>query len=84
VVVEGHTHDLYDLSSPGQGLRIGFERAERVAVALISFGLDPSRLTLASRGPLGPLASNDLPAGQARNERVEVHIRPSEPSGIPR
>lgn len=80
VVIEGHTADL---APPAQAreypsLRdLSYAHAQAVRAALVEqFGVPDEQLTLASRGPYAPIASNDTAAGQARNRRVVVLIYP--------
>jgi len=47
-------------------------RAQAVAAALRSQGVDSSRLEVRGAGATGPLASNETPAGRMRNRRVEI------------
>ncbi|MGB7739313.1 MAG: OmpA family protein [Steroidobacteraceae bacterium] len=50
-------------------------RAQSVATALADgLGLPPDQVRTAGKGPREPLASNDTPAGMARNRRVEVTV----------
>jgi flagellar motor protein MotB len=78
VAVEGHTDDR-----PIQGgryrsnLELSLARAARVAEALGDG--DPSlrsRIVATGRGEHKPIASNDDPAGRARNRRVEIRLVP--------
>jgi len=39
--------------------------------------VDPYRLTVASRGPLDPVAENDTPEGRADNRRIVIRIYPA-------
>lgn len=51
--------------------------AEAAAVAdelMRRYGLQPGRVTVGSRGPWDPLASNDTPEGRAANRRVVLHL----------
>lgn len=80
VVIEGHTADLIP---PAQArlytsLRdLSYAHAQAVHDALVDdFHVPDEQLTLASRGPYAPIASNDTAAGQARNRRVVVVIYP--------
>jgi chemotaxis protein MotB len=78
IAVEGHTDDR-----PIQGgryrsnLELSLARAARVAEALGDG--DPSlrtRIVATGRGEHRPVASNDDPAGRARNRRVEIRMVP--------
>ena len=81
VVIEGHTDDA-SLPSDwvrryGSHLDLSFQYAAAVMQRLsVDFSVDEGRFTVSARGQWAPIASNDLPNGQARNRRVEVHIQP--------
>ncbi len=72
VEVQGHTDNVggvaynQDLSS---------RRAAAVVAALVERGVAPERLTAAGYGQTQPLTSNETPAGQATNRRVQFDIR---------
>jgi chemotaxis protein MotB len=80
VSVEGHTDNIMI----GKGLEgqypsnweLAGARAARVVRRLSAEGVDPTRLRAVSRGPFAPVASNDTVAGQARNRRTEILLRP--------
>lgn len=62
-------------SSEGEAdynLALSRRRAESVVQALITLGLESSRLSAAGRGEAEPIASNDDEAGRSLNRRVEV------------
>ncbi len=73
ILVEGHTDtdgsaDLnWDLST---------DRATMVAKALISYNVDPRRITAAGRGYYAPVAPNTTAAGKALNRRTEIVLSP--------
>lgn len=67
--IEGYT-DSRGSDSYNQAL--GQRRAESVATALESRGIDASRIQAVSRGKSAPVASNDTPAGRQQNRRVEI------------
>lgn len=69
--VEGHT----DSSGSAQvNLRLSRERAEAVAEALVSLGLDRSRLEVAGFGSQRPIAPNVNARGRELNRRVEFLV----------
>jgi outer membrane protein OmpA-like peptidoglycan-associated protein len=49
-------------------------RAQAVANALESDGVDPSRYRVIGRGASMPVASNDNSAGRQQNRRVELLV----------
>jgi outer membrane protein OmpA-like peptidoglycan-associated protein len=71
VIVEGHT-DSTGSDTTNQAL--SERRAESVANALRSRGVDGSRLEIVGLGESFPVASNDTTAGRQQNRRVEVVI----------
>jgi chemotaxis protein MotB len=50
-------------------------RASGVVRFLISHGVDPQRLSATGYADLHPIASNETPAGRARNRRVEIVLQ---------
>lgn len=69
VYVVGHTDNQgkFDYNT-----KLSSSRAEAVVAALISAGVNANRLVPKGLGPLAPLASNRVAAGQAKNRRVEL------------
>ncbi|MCU0831149.1 MAG: type VI secretion system protein TssL, long form [Rhizobiaceae bacterium] len=49
-------------------------RAEGVAALITTLVSDPSRISIAGRGELDPVAANDTAEGRARNRRVDLSI----------
>jgi len=70
--IVGHTDNTgaYDYN-----VNLSKARAEAVVKDLVARGIKPSRLTGIGIGPVSPIASNDVPAGQALNRRVEMVIK---------
>jgi outer membrane protein OmpA-like peptidoglycan-associated protein len=67
--IEGHT----DSTGPAEtNLEISARRANAVFEALVSLGVDASRVTAAGMGEDFPIASNDTEEGRAQNRRVDV------------
>jgi outer membrane protein OmpA-like peptidoglycan-associated protein len=71
LLIEGHTDslgpDTYNLS-------LSTLRAEAVRDALVSRGVDTSRITTEGLGEAYPVASNDTAGGRQENRRVEIVI----------
>jgi len=67
--VEGHTDSLGDAEA---NLKLSEQRAQAVLDALVSLGVDSSRITSMGMGEDFPIASNDDEEGRARNRRVDV------------
>lgn len=76
VMIEGHTDSR---GSDQYNQELSQRRAQAVADALAFRGIDRSRVEAVGRGETLPVASNDDPAGQQRNRRVELVF--SDPSG---
>ncbi len=71
IEIQGHTDDV---GSPPYNKRLSQERAEAVRTALVSLGIDGSRLTAAGYGQEKPLVPNRTDANRARNRRVQLVI----------
>jgi outer membrane protein OmpA-like peptidoglycan-associated protein len=71
VIVEGHT-DSDGTAEYNQVL--SERRANAVRTALISYGVDPRRITAYGYGETRPLVSNDTAYNKQRNRRVEITI----------
>lgn len=67
--IEGHT----DNTGPAAlNTRLSKQRAEAVRDALVSNGIEDSRITTVGMGEDFPIAGNDTEEGRARNRRVDV------------
>lgn len=81
IVIEGHTNDRGPsaLTRTTPDLTdVSYARARLVREVLVQrFHVDESRVTLSARGPYAPIATNDTPAGQAQNARVDVLLYPA-------
>jgi outer membrane protein OmpA-like peptidoglycan-associated protein len=76
VIVEGHTDSR---GSEEFNQQLSMQRAQSVAQALGSRGVDADRIRTVGRGEAVPVASNDTAAGQQLNRRVELVF--SDPEG---
>ncbi|KXU82890.1 hypothetical protein CR51_42620 [Caballeronia megalochromosomata] len=75
VVVTGHTDDQRLLSARfPSNWHLSQARAESVSAMLASLTGAPARFSAEGRGDAEPLASNDTPAGRAKNRRVEITL----------
>lgn len=75
ILVVGHTDDV---GSEEYNLQLSLRRANAVAEYLIAQGVEEYRLGTEGHGEIEPIASNDTPAGRARNRRVEIFVVPEE------
>lgn len=71
VEVIGHTDDR---GTRELNLDLSQRRAAAVKQQLVSRGIDASRIQTRGAGPDEPLTSNDTPAGQQKNRRIEFRI----------
>lgn len=73
ILVEGHTDSE---GSADLNWNLSTDRATSVAKALVSFGVDPRRITAAGRAFYAPIAPNTTAAGKAQNRRTEIILSP--------
>ena len=71
VEVQAHTDSS---GSDAYNLDLSNSRAQSVMSYLITFGIDPSRLTSQGYGENRPVASNDTREGRAMNRRVQLEV----------
>ena len=69
--ISGHTDDVGDDAA---NLKLSKDRAQSVMNYLVGKGVEAGRLHPEGYGETMPKASNDTPAGQAQNRRVEFNI----------
>ena len=74
VHIIGHTDSS---GSRELNMRLSQQRAESVGTALITMGVDASRLSMSGVGPDQPVASNSTAAGKAQNRRVTLTLSPT-------
>lgn len=67
--IEGHTDNS---GTPQRNSELSRQRAEAVTAALVSAGIDKTRLAAAGFGQDRPVADNATEAGRAQNRRVEL------------
>ena len=77
VRVVGHT-DNTGSASYNQGL--SERRAASVAQVLFNNGVAASRVRAEGRGLTQPVADNGTASGRQQNRRVEIYVRPYQPS----
>jgi outer membrane protein OmpA-like peptidoglycan-associated protein len=69
--VEGYTDSV---GSDALNMTLSQRRADAVRGALLSRGVEGSRITTNGMGKASPVASNDTAEGRQRNRRVEIVI----------
>jgi len=71
VTIIGHTD-----STGGDQINqpLSLDRAAHARDYLAARGVNPNRITVEGRAAREPIASNDDPAGRARNRRVEIYV----------
>lgn len=79
ITVEGHSSDrsipLSVARQYADHLVLSFAYASAVQLRLTNdYKVAPERFTVAARGEWEPIASNDIPSGQAQNDRVVVYL----------
>jgi outer membrane protein OmpA-like peptidoglycan-associated protein len=67
--IEGHTDSTGESVT---NLKISEQRANSVLDALVSLGVEASRITAAGMGEDFPIASNETDEGRSQNRRVDV------------
>ena len=71
VMIEGHTDNVGD---PAYNQALALRRAEAVRKALVSRGIDSSRIAVRSHGEENPLNTNDTGIGRWENRRAQVIV----------
>ncbi len=71
VMIEGYTDST---GNPAYNRTLSRDRADAVRDALVSEGINPSRIMTRGFGDQYPIATNKTAAGRQRNRRVEVVI----------
>lgn len=71
VTIIGHTDNT---GSDAINRPLSVDRAAHTRDYLTMRGVSPSRIIIEGRGEREPIASNDDPAGRARNRRVEIYV----------
>jgi outer membrane protein OmpA-like peptidoglycan-associated protein len=71
VTIIGHTDNT---GSDAVNQPLSIDRAAHTRDYLTARGVSPNRIIIDGRGEREPIASNDDPAGRARNRRVEIYV----------
>lgn len=72
VVLEGHTDSV---GAEKYNMELSQRRADAVAGALASLGIDRNRISTEAYGETRPMADNGTKAGRAQNRRVDAKFR---------
>jgi OmpA-OmpF porin, OOP family len=78
VRIEGHTDSA---GSDETNQQLSERRAFAVRDALLSRGVDPSRIEAVGYGETRPIASNDSPGGRQQNRRIEIVLSDAQVAG---
>ena len=78
VTIIGHTDST---GSPALNQPLSIDRAAHTRDYLTTRGVSPNRIVVDGRADREPIASNDDPAGRARNRRVEIYVAEQQPRG---
>jgi outer membrane protein OmpA-like peptidoglycan-associated protein len=78
VTIVGHTDST---GGPSVNQPLSIDRAAHTRDYLAMRGVSPNRIIVDGRGEREPIASNDDPAGRARNRRVEIYVAEQQPRG---
>lgn len=77
IAVEGHTDAN---GGDSANLILSQDRADAVRQYLVAnFGVNPEKISSVGYGEARPVATNETPAGRARNRRIDLVIRPAPP-----
>lgn len=71
IMVEGHTDSR---GSESMNLTLSQNRADSVRSALVSRGVDGTRITAKGYGKSMPIADNSVESGRSQNRRVEIIV----------
>ena len=71
VKIGGYTDNTGD---PSANMTLSAERAKNVMDALVSAGIDPSRLTSEGYGDQFPVGDNSTEEGRAKNRRIALRV----------
>jgi outer membrane protein OmpA-like peptidoglycan-associated protein len=76
VTIIGHTDST---GSPALNQPLSIDRAAHTRDYLTTRGVSPNRIAVDGRADREPIASNEDPAGRARNRRVEIYVAEQQP-----
>jgi len=73
-IITGYT-SIAGNESREYNVALSQKRAQSVKDALISLGVEASRIETVGKGPENPIATNDTPEGRAQNRRIEATLQ---------
>lgn len=78
VEVQGHTDNVALRASSfyPSNWELAAARSAQVVRLFVDAGVSPERLSVVSFGEYAPIASNETPAGRAKNRRIEIRLQP--------
>jgi outer membrane protein OmpA-like peptidoglycan-associated protein len=71
ISIEGHTDNKGNAAA---NLKLSAKRAQAVKNYLVKKGIAATRINAQGFGDAKPIANNAIPAGRAKNRRVELHL----------
>lgn len=83
--IEGHTDNI-PINTPAfpSNWELSTTRSVVILRSLLSYAIDPNRLSAAGYAEFKPIASNDTPEGRAKNRRVEIIVlNPAREQAVP-
>jgi outer membrane protein OmpA-like peptidoglycan-associated protein len=72
ISIVGHTDRV---GSREANYKLGLERADSIKAILVSNGIDPSVIEVASHGEDNPLVKTEDKVAEPRNRRIEITVR---------
>jgi outer membrane protein OmpA-like peptidoglycan-associated protein len=77
IIIEGYNDDRG--GSIRENQRLSILRAENAKQELINRGISSGRIVASGKGAIKNIASNETPAGRAKNRRIEIIIKQNKP-----
>jgi outer membrane protein OmpA-like peptidoglycan-associated protein len=71
ILIEGHTDDT---GTDEHNMTLSKERAQSVSLYLATLAVQSGRFSITGYGETQPIVTNDTPAGQQKNRRVDIAV----------
>jgi outer membrane protein OmpA-like peptidoglycan-associated protein len=71
ILIEGHTDDS---GSEDHNMALSRDRAQSVALYMATLEVQSARFSITGYGETQPIVTNDTPAGQQKNRRVDIAV----------